>query len=135
MFLASCKSFVDSPLSTQSFSNTRKISDYRNILNDLSQIFLIIFILNDKILIINKEKKEKQYLLYNNNKKHFESLTQNKFLETIKDNKKEIFLCEKIFKEEEENLFFEEQKLDNEKIELNKIKKRKVESGYKEERK
>ena len=111
-----------------------EISDYRNILNDLSQIFLIIFILNDEILIINKEKKEKQYLLYNN-KKHFESLTQNKFLETIKDNKKEIFLCEKIFKEEEENLFFEEQKLDNEKIELNKIKKRKVESGYKEERK
>ena len=40
-----------------------EISDYRNILNDLSQIFLIIFILNDKILIINKEKKEKQYLL------------------------------------------------------------------------
>ena len=112
-----------------------EISDYRNILNDLSQIFLIIFILNDEILIINKEKKEKQYLLYNNNKKHFESLTQNKFLETIKDNKKEIFLCEKIFKEEEENLFFEEQKIENEKIELNKIKKRKVESGYKEERK
>ena len=112
-----------------------EISDYRNILNDLSQIFLIIFILNDAILIINKEKKEKQYLLYNNNKKHFESLTQNKFLKTIQDNKKEIFLCEKIFKEEEENLYFEELKLDNEKIELNKIKKRKVESGYKEERK
>ena len=135
------KEFSDNLIKYFSYENIFKIkilfeiSDYRNILNDLSQIFLIIFILNDAILIINKEKKEKQYLLYNNNKKHFESLTQNKFLKTIQDNKKEIFLCEKIFKEEEENLFFEEQKLDNEKIELNKIKKRKVESGYKEERK
>ena len=134
------KEFSDNLIKYFSYENIFKIkilfeiSDYRNILNDLSQIFLIIFILNDKILIINKEKKEKQYLLYNN-KKHFESLTQNKFLETIKNNKKEIFLCEKIFKEEEENLFFEEQKIENEKIELNKIKKRKVESGYKEERK
>ena len=135
------KEFSDNLIKYFSYENIFKIkilfeiSDYKNILNDLSQIFLIIFILNDEILIINKEKKEKQYLLYNNNKKHFESLTQNKFLETIKDNKKEIFLCEKIFKEEEENLFFEEQKIENEKIELNKIKKRKVESGYKEERK
>ncbi len=134
------KEFSDNLIKYFSYENIFKIKilfeirDYKNILNDLSQIFLIIFILNDKILIINKEKKEKQYLLYNN-KKHFESLTQNKFLETIKDNKKEIFLCEKIFKEEEENLYFEEEKLDNEKIELNKIKKRKVESDYKEERK
>ena len=77
------KEFSDNLIKYFSYENIFKIkiifeiSDYRNILNDLSQIFLIIFILNDAILIINKEKKEKQYLLYNNNKKHFEKLWEN----------------------------------------------------------
>ena len=79
-----------------------------------------------------KEKKEIKYILYNKSKK-FEDLSNEKFIEKLKNKSYKMFLCEKIFDDKE--IYHGEQKEVAENIKIMKEIKRKVPSDYEKEKK
>ena len=79
-----------------------------------------------------KEKKGIKYLLYNKSKK-FEDLSNEQFIEKLKNKSYKIFLCEKIFDDKE--IYHGEQMEVVEKIQIMKAIKRKVPSDYEKEKK
>ena len=79
-----------------------------------------------------KEKKGIKYLLYNKIKK-FEDLSNEQFIEKLKNKSYKMFWCEKIFDDKE--IYHEEQMEEDENIKIMKAIKRKVPSGYEKEKK
>ena len=111
-----------------------EILDYKNVLKNLLTIFIIIFILENKKFVIFNDKNDKKikYLLYNQNIQKFTVLKKKEFSNQIKNMPCQIFLCEKIFDENKKS--FEEQNNIVEKKIFQNVKKRKVPSGFEEEK-
>ena len=111
-----------------------EISNYEDLIKKKSfnKIFIVIFILEDLYLLLLKEKKEIKYLLYNKSK-NFEDLSNEQFIEKLKNKSYKMFLCEKIFDVKE--IYHEEQMEEDENIQIMKAIKRKVPTSYEKEKK
>ena len=89
------------------FNTTKELNDYNQIIENLSLILFIIISFNEKLIIIFKKEVKEQsiYLEYQNQK--FREIKSNIVNNLINNNKNEfhIYLCEKIFYNE--NVFLE----------------------------
>ena len=132
------KDFLDDLLKFFDYENVSEIkvhmeiSNYTNVIKNLSSIFIIILILENIKLVIFNDKIVK-YLLYEENIHKFKVLTQKDFSKKIKNCFFRIILCEKIFNENK--ISNEQQKKAVEDIFIKKIKKRKQPSDYEKEKK
>ena len=109
-----------------------EISNYTNVIKNLSSIFIIILILeNIKLVIFNN--KIVKYLLYEENIHKFKVLTKKEFSKKIKDCSFRIIVCEKIFNENKISNELQKKKVED--IFIKNITKRKVPSDYEKEKK
>ena len=132
------KDFLDDLLKFFDYENISEIkvhmeiSNYTNVIKNLSSIFIIILILeNIKLVIFNN--KIVKYLLYEENIHKFKVLTKKEFSKKIKDCSFRIIVCEKIFNENKISNELQKKKVED--IFIKNITKRKVPSDYEKEKK